>query len=422
MDPFSKLKDMQDGARDRAAHSPFADMIEATRLTSLGRLDEATALIQRSFGYTTAPPPEPEAPAPQPPPPRDDAQGTVRRNAAAETRNASRGPIVEPAVRVRKAVGKVVSGLAPVLKGLGRPRRAAARPATPRKPARESRFVALSHAEPAGSRDYKLFVPSNPVEPAPLIVMLHGCMQNPDDFAAGTGMNVLAEREGFFVVYPSQSRQAHVQRCWNWYEPRDQRRESGEAAIIAGITRAVMADHPIDPSRVYIAGMSAGGAAALNIARAYPDLYAAVGVHSGLAAGCARDIGSALMAMQVGAPGLGTAASFGASTAGQRIPTIVFHGEDDGTVSVRNADQVLAQANVAGLTARSETFEGRGHPFTRTRYQDETGGVVVEDWRVRGAGHAWSGGRPEGSYTDVDGPDASRAMLDFFAEHRLGPR
>ncbi|WP_409568115.1 alpha/beta hydrolase family esterase [Methylobacterium sp. E-066] len=413
---------MQDGARDRAAHSPFADMIEATRLTSLGRLDEATALIQRSFGYTTAPPPEPEAPAPQPPIPRDDAPGTVRRKAAAETRNASRGSITEPAVRVRKAVGKVVSGLAPMLKGLSRPRRAPAKPSAPRKPARESRFVALSHTEPAGSRDYKLFIPGNPAEPAPLIVMLHGCMQNPDDFAAGTGMNVLAEREGFFVVYPGQSRHAHVQRCWNWYEPRDQRRESGEAAIIAGLTRAVMADHPIDPARVYIAGMSAGGAAALNIARAYPDLYAAVGVHSGLAAGCARDIGSALMAMQVGAPGLGTAPSFGASPTGQRIPTIVFHGEDDGTVSVRNADQVLAQANVAGLTPGSETFEDRGHPFTRTRYRDETGRVVVEDWRVRGAGHAWSGGRPEGSYTDADGPDASRAMLDFFAEHRLGPR
>ncbi|MCJ2055841.1 PHB depolymerase family esterase [Methylobacterium sp. J-048] len=435
MDPFSKLKALQDGARNQAAGSPFADMIEATRLTSLGRLDEATALIQRSFGgYTAAPPAE--TPAPQAPLHRQeaplesprDARREAPPKARSETRaETARNPIAEPAVRVRKVVGKVVRGLAPVLKGFGQPRRAPAQPSAPRKPPGESRFVALSHAEPAGSRDYKLFIPGDPAKPAPLIVMLHGCMQNPDDFAAGTGMNALAEREGFFVVYPAQSRQAHVQRCWNWYEPRDQRRESGEAAIIAGLTRAVMAAHTIDPARVYIAGMSAGGAAALNIARAYPDLYAAVGVHSGLAAGCARDLGSALMAMQVGAPGLGapglgTAASFGASSAGQRIPTIVFHGEEDGTVSVRNADQVLSQANVAGLTARSETFEGRGHPFTRTRYRDRTGRVVVEDWRVRGAGHAWSGGRPEGSYTDADGPDASRAMLDFFAEHRLGPR
>ena len=420
MDPFSKLKALQDGARDRAAGSPFADMIEITRLTSLGRLDEATALIQRSLGgYAAAPPSEPQTPAPQPSTHREEAPQDARREAPHKTRGETRA---EPAVRVRKAVVKVVRGLAPVLKGLGQPRRGPARSPVARKPPAESRFVALSHAEPAGSRDYKLFIPGDSVEPAPLIVMLHGCMQNPDDFAAGTGMNVLAEREGFFVVYPAQSRQAHVQRCWNWYEPRDQRRESGEAAIIAGLTRAVMAAHPIDPAQVYIAGMSAGGAAALNIARAYPDLYAAVGVHSGLAAGCARDLGSALMAMQVGAPGLGTAAPFGASPAGRRIPTIVFHGDDDGTVSVRNADQVLAQANVAGLTAQSETFEDRGHPFTRTRYRDGTGRVVVEDWRVRGAGHAWSGGRPEGSYTDADGPDASRAMLDFFAEHRLGPR
>jgi poly(hydroxyalkanoate) depolymerase family esterase len=251
------------------------------------------------------------------------------------------------------------------------------------------------------------------------VVMLHGCTQNPDDFAAGTGMNDLAERAGIFVAYPAQSRSAHPQKCWKWYEPGDQARESGEPAIVAGITQAVMAAYPIDPSRVYIAGMSAGGAAALNIARAYPDLYAAVGVHSGLAAGCARDLGSALMAMQVGAPGLGTGPNFGAPEAGLRVPTIVFHGSDDGTVSVRNADQILAQANAAGLSARPETHEGLGgHSYTRTRFADSAGRVLVEDWRVRGAGHAWSGGRPDGSFTDPDGPDASQAMLDF-AEHRL---
>lgn len=384
-----------------AGASPWADMIEATRLTGLGRLEEATALIQRSFSG-----------APQ----------TGRDAAASETRpGTAQDPAAEPGPRVREVVGQVVRGLAPVLKGLGKPLRQTAPPADPAVPP-GGRFVALSHAEAAGSRDYKLFVPSRPDTRAPLIVMLHGCTQNPDDFAAGTGMNILAERAGVFVAYPAQSRQAHAQRCWNWYDPRDQARGAGEPAIIAGLTRAIMAEHPIDPARVYIAGLSAGGAAALNIARAYPDLYAAVGVHSGLAAGCARDLGSALMAMQVGAPGLAAPTPFGAPATATRVPTIIFHGEDDGTVSVRNADQVLAQANVAGLTARSETLEGRGHPFTRTRYRDSSGRVVVEDWRVRGAGHAWSGGRPEGSYTDREGPDASRAMLDFFAEHRLGPK
>ncbi len=162
----------------------------------------------------------------------------------------------------------------------------------------------------------------------------------------------------------------------------------------------------------------------MNIAHAYPDLYAAVGVHSGLAAGCARDLGSALMAMQGGAPGFGAGPSFGATVSPKRIPTIIFHGMEDNTVSVRNADQILAQAEASGLTAIAENVEAtdarlRGHPYVRTRYADRTGRVVVEDWRIRGAGHAWSGGRPEGSYTDPEGPDASRAMLDFFGEHRL---
>ncbi|GJE11992.1 MULTISPECIES: extracellular catalytic domain type 1 short-chain-length polyhydroxyalkanoate depolymerase [Methylobacterium] len=390
--------------------SPLADMIEATRLTGLGRLEEATALIQRSLGGHRAAPPA--APA------RSDE---TRADTGAETRAETSRGAAESGTRVREVVGHVVRGLAPVLKGLGSPRRPSAPPGERKRPA-GSQFVALSHAETAGTREYKLFIPSHPEARAPLIVMLHGCTQNPDDFAAGTGMNELAERAGVYVAYPAQSRQAHAQRCWNWYEPRDQARGSGEAAIIAGLTHAIVAEHPIDPARVYIAGLSAGGAAALNIARAYPDLYAAVGVHSGLAAGCARDLGSALMAMQVGAPGLGAATAFGAPAAAIRVPTIIVHGEDDGTVSVRNADQVLAQANVADLTARSETIEGRGHPFTRTRYRDASGRVVVEDWRVRGAGHAWSGGHPEGSYTDREGPDASRAMLDFFAEHRLGPQ
>ncbi|WP_457108507.1 extracellular catalytic domain type 1 short-chain-length polyhydroxyalkanoate depolymerase [Methylobacterium sp. P5_C11] len=396
----------RDGERgDKPVSTPFADLIEATRLTGLGRLDEATALIQRSLGGQKATPVVP--------------QDTDPRDGRPE---AHRNPVPESGLRMRAVVDQVVRGLAPVLKGLGNPLRQSPSPPAAGTGTGGGRFVSLTHAEPAGTREYKLYIPSHPDAAAPLIVMLHGCTQNPDDFAAGTGMNTLAERAGVFVAYPAQSRQAHAQRCWNWYEPRDQIRGSGEPAIIAGLTRAVMAAHPVDPARVYIAGLSAGGAAALNIARAYPDLFAAVGVHSGLAAGCARDLGSALMAMQVGAPGLGTATPFGAPAMAVRVPTIIVHGEDDGTVSVRNADQVLAQANIAGLMARSETFEGRGHPFTRTRYRDEAGRVVVEDWRVRGAGHAWSGGHPEGSYTDREGPDASRAMLDFFAEHRLGSR
>jgi len=383
----------------RPATDPLADMAEATRLTGLGRLEEATALLQRSLAG------------------RGGAPGAAGRPGAEAS-----------SLRVRDMVDSVVRGIAPVLKGLGQPLRTPQPSPQPSgsggAPAEGGTFLARSHAGPGGTRDYKLFVPSHPQASAPLVVMLHGCTQNPDDFAAGTGMNVLAEREGLFVAYPAQSRSAHPQKCWKWYDPSDQGRESGEAAIIASITRAVMEGYPIDPARVYVAGMSAGGAAAMNIAHAYPDLYAAVGVHSGLAAGCARDLGSALMAMQGGAPGFGTGPHFGATVKPKRIPTIIFHGVEDGTVSVRNADQILAQVEAAGLTAITEAVEGGngrfgGHPYKRTRYADRTGRVVVEDWRLQGVGHAWSGGRPEGSYTDPEGPDATRAMLDFFGEHRL---
>lgn len=409
----------------------FADMMEATRLTGAGRLGEATDLIQRSLSGFTTPSEahEPASKAIEPPTldltaerveeaPRAAPRAEDRRSAS-RPEAASASPIPE---KLRAAVDGVVRGLAPVLKGLHvkglapkHPGSGFARPPMPgrsgQSPEDPGSVVTGSFAGPAGAREYRLFVPSRPQVPAALVVMLHGCNQTADDFAVGTGMNRLAERDGLFVVYPMQTGRANPQRCWNWFEPRDQGRTTGEAAIIAGLTRAVMAEHAIDPDRVYIAGLSAGGAAAVNIARAFPDLYAAVGVHSGLAASCARDVGSAMMAMQMGAAGPG---------GGVSVPTIVFHGEDDTTVSIRNADQVLAQAGAAALTASREHIDGNGHPFTRTRYADPAGRVVLEDWRVRGAGHAWSGGDRAGSFTDPQGPDASRAMLDFFAAHPRG--
>ena len=245
--------------------------------------------------------------------------------------------------------------------------------------------------------------------------MLHGCTQSPDDFAAGTGMNLLAEQEGFLVAYPGQSTRDHGQRCWNWYQPGDQARGLGEAEIIAGLTREVMQNHDVDPRRVYIAGLSAGGAAAANVALAYPDLYAAVGVHSGLAAGCAGDVSSALTTMRLGPSG---AAILQGGT--PRVPTIMVHGENDSTVHPRNGEQVLLQAGVDALTPSvSDGVSPGGLSYIRTRYADETDRVVVESWVVRGLNHAWSGGDPSGSYTDRRGPDASRAMVDFFMAHRL---
>ncbi|WP_336485786.1 extracellular catalytic domain type 1 short-chain-length polyhydroxyalkanoate depolymerase [Methylobacterium nigriterrae] len=417
----------------------LAEMLEAAKLTGSGRLQEATALIQRSLqGGGIDPGQRRDTAAARLAPPTIDLTAERREDGprAEPRRAAAASPINHESVlpdRLRETLDGVMRGLgrgvAPVLKGLGAEgflgaeglgglgRGPAPRPAGPPD---TDRFVRRSYSSVAGARDYKLYIPSRPRRPAALVVMLHGCTQSPDDFAAGTNMNALAEEEGIFVAYPAQSRRANGQKCWNWFEPGDQGRESGEAAIVAGLTRAVMAEHGIDPARVYVAGFSAGAAAAANLARAYPDLYAGVGIHSGLAAGCARDLSSALMAMQVGAPGLAEPNGFGAPTDGVRVPTIVFHGDGDATVSPRNRDQVLAQAGIDALRPTREEGGDGGHPYTRTRYADAAGRVQVESWLVRGGGHTWSGGSPAGSYTDPRGPDASRAMLDFFAEHRLG--
>lgn len=405
------------------------DMAEATRLTRAGRLTEATALIQRSLGAPgfSGGPHRPEAPASETLLPRLEAPSgrTEEGHAATQDSHAHAALIPE---RLRENIDQMMQGLrslAPSLKGLlgDDPDR----PVPGGGEVDGGQFVERSFSNAAGARDYKLFIPSPRSGRRPLLVMLHGCTQSPDDFAAGTRMNALAEEEGIYVVYPRQSRRANAQKCWNWFEPGDQGREMGEAGIVAGIVRAVSTEHPIDTARIYVAGLSAGGAAAANLARAYPDLFAAVGVHSGLAAGCARDLPSALSAMRVGAPGgeaPGGASGFGAGSVVQtiRVPTIVFHGEGDGTVNPRNAEAVLAQAGIAELTPSREDGSSAGHTYTRTRYADATGRVQVEAWSVRGAGHAWAGGSPEGSYTDPGGPDASRAMLDFFLGHRLPGR
>lgn len=286
------------------------------------------------------------------------------------------------------------------------------------KPRARGEFLARSFSGAAGTLAYKLYVPAGYRADAsrhcPLVVMLHGCTQSPDDFAAGTRMNALADQHGLLVAYPAQSPKANGSRCWNWFRPQDQARGKGEPAMIAGVVAQVCADHRVDAARIYAAGLSAGAAMAVVLARTYPEVFAAIGVHSGLPYRAAHDVGSAFTAMKGGAARASTPAA-------NMVPTIVFHGDGDHTVAAANGDAIVAQAGVPGAAlARSAPERGTsngGRGFTRTDYRDAAGRVVIEDWRVHGGGHAWMGGSARGTYTDPQGPDASVEMVRFFLAH-----
>jgi poly(hydroxyalkanoate) depolymerase family esterase len=272
-----------------------------------------------------------------------------------------------------------------------------------------------------GTRRYKLYIPSGyRGRPCALIVMLHGCTQSADDFAEGTRMNALAEQRTFLVAYPEQPASANTSKCWNWFKAADQQRDAGEPSLVAGITAQIVRDYAIDRGRVYVAGMSAGGAAAAVLAAAYPDVYAALAVHSGLACGLAHDVPSALAAMRSGsADAVMGAGHRPRGLARKPIPTIVFHGDRDATVNPRNGDRFARDLQTVEYEKRVET--GRvhgGRSYTQTTYTDVNGERVFEQWVIQGSGHAWSGGSAAGSYTDPKGPNASAEIVRFFLAHR----
>lgn len=400
-------------------------MLEATRLVGSGSLCEATALIQRALRGMPAP----------------DAT-----DAANPTANLRKNPPIEGVFRVMDDACTSAKGSAQNLLSHFRMQmpphwRGYPDPGVTPIPARDEtrdaapggRFLSGSYGNHAGSRTYKLYIPSGyHGQTLPLVVMLHGCKQNPDDFAIGTRMNILAEEQQCFVVYPAQAQRANGSNCWNWFKTTDQQRDRGEPSIIAGITRQIISTYPVDKQRVYIAGLSAGGAMAATMGMTYPDLYAAVCVHSGLPHAVAHDLPSALAAMHDGA---GPSQSqynriSGAVRCRQAVPTIVFHGDRDTKVHPSNGDKVTAQWTTThihrGANTKTEASprvtvqRGQvpgGHAYTRATHLDGDGKTIVEQWRIHGAGHAWSGGSPRGSYTDPRGPDATREMMRFFYEH-----
>ncbi len=295
---------------------------------------------------------------------------------------------------------------------------------------RPGSFEAHVFSNDAGTRAYKVYVPSGKSDaPRAMMVMLHGCTQDADDFAAGTQMNRFADEHGFVVVYPEQAAHANASKCWNWFQPLDQLRGTGEPSLIAGIVGQVARRHGTDPRRIYVAGLSAGAAMAVVLGETYPELFAGVGAHSGLPYGSAHDIPSALAAMKGGRgrmPGLknspGVAAAPRRKTM-QAVPVIVFHGDRDHTVQQTNGAHIVQQARDAhgvqggGAGLRVSTQAGvtpGGRRFSRTVHADTEGQARIESWTLHGAGHAWSGGHASGSYTDATGPDASAEMVRFF--------
>jgi poly(hydroxyalkanoate) depolymerase family esterase len=366
------------------------EMAEAARLTHAGKLSDATAHIQRLVhGASDA----------------GSARQTNQR-----TTHSYRSADAHPKTGLGETLCRLAARAkrAPFNDGVGISQR------VPEPLPDGASFRLESCTNIAGTRSYRLYIPSHRTdERLPLIVMLHGCTQSADDFAAGTRMNSLAEERGFFVAYPEQPTSANPQKCWNWFDPNNQGPSRGEPSLIAQITRQIMDDHLVDPRRVYIAGLSAGGAAAFVMAESYPDLYAGVGVHSGLPSGAANDIPSALAAMRQGAESL--------SRGRPALPTIVFHGDQDAIVHPRNGAAVVDQVTADAVGLHSTVLHGQapgGRAYTRVIYANPAGNALCEQWIVHGAGHAWAGGNSRGSFTDPLGPDASGEMLRFFFEHR----
>jgi poly(hydroxyalkanoate) depolymerase family esterase len=358
--------------------------VEALRLGRNSSLAEATALPCEALSG-------------------EEAQGReMKPEAEREPRPTSPRP-------ARRPLGEVLRALR------DRPALLPGAPAAPRaEPAHDfgDRFIRRAYRGAAGALNYRLYVPADHERrDLALALMLHGCTQNPEDFALGTQMNGLADEFGLIVAYPHQTRRANPSGCWNWFDPRHQRRGSGEPAKLAGLAQELAREFGVRKDRVFAAGLSAGGAMAEVLAATYPDVFDAVGIHSGLAYKSAVDVPSAFAAMKGTA---GIAGPQGANVNGCR--KIVFHGGADLTVHPMNGERILDEAERGpNPLKRSDLDSGtEAGRVSRTALEDAEGRPVVERWLVEGGGHAWFGGDPRGSYTQSVGIDASRVMVRFF--------
>lgn len=391
-------------------------MKDALRLVRGGHLRAATQVIQESLRRTPPARPSPSTPTPQAlllEQEIEDAVFTDQAPSAPPRETAPNAAADRPAARAKAPTASpVVDAPLPSQARRGIPTPPLAR----RAPRNFVPQTAPSHL------DYRLALPDANGSPRPMLLMLHGCKQDAADFARGTGMERTAVERGYIVVYPEQAAAANPSRCWNWFRPQDQLRGHGEPAAIMRIVDEVIANHPVDATRIYVAGLSAGAAMAVILAANYPERFAAVGAHSGLPYAAAGNVPSAFSAMRGGGVAPTLPASGGTTPA--FVPLLVLHGDGDTTVAPRNADQLLAQwlASAPDATQWSvgeSAATGPGRPARRTTWRAKDGRSMLEHWQIAGAGHAWSGGDRGGSFTDPAGPDASAILLEFFAQHAL---
>ncbi|MES2760270.1 MAG: PHB depolymerase family esterase [Pseudomonadota bacterium] len=345
-------------------------------------------------------------------------------------------PAAKAKSRPKPRVAAVPATVAPLKTKRAQPARAAKAPAAVPDPAAPatgkwlaSYLSGISERGTLRRMSYWLYLPDRPLAETadgslPLIVMLHGCEQTATLFAQGTRMNQLAETAGYAVLYPQQSVSTHRHRCWKWYD-RATQQGGGDVPMIVGIINKVMANYPIDRSRIYICGISAGAAMANIVALNHPDLFAGLGLHSGPSFGGAHSTIGALTVMQHGA-GMrvdgAIAEVLGRREQFQPLPTILIHGDEDHVVRPINLAHLTRQAMLVNrLPADSpeqvEVKVKRGRSYQlRDVYSGRK--VMLRVARIAELKHAWSGGDERISFNSAQGPDASKMMLDFFSRHR----